>query len=189
MTAPSPPSDMTRAERKAFRSIMKRLTERAIDPITRASLAEQLVRLESRLPGLREAEKAASPDKKLAANRALTAATTEARRLSEALFRGAARVRTEAEPTSEGAAEAAWRGWYWRGVGQHQALEAEHGPPTWAALLYPSKAEEEATKKLLAEFSPKSPPVAEWSKLRQSFGGRLGVEWLAPGASSESEGR
>ena len=177
MTIPAPPSDLNRAERKSFRTLAKRLVDRGVDPIARATLLAEAVRLEARLIGLREAEKHAENGAKIPAARAVNTATTELRRITVELFRGAARV-DAVVPIEIAAAESAneadeawrrrlhWGDWTFT----HDELEARFGKPSWPALLYRTEAESVGVKRLLDAHRPRCIPPHELDDLYRQIG-------------------
>lgn len=184
MTLPAPPSDLNRSERKAFRNLAQRLAERGIDPIARATLIAETVRLEARLLTLRDTEKEAETGSKLAAARAVTTATSELRRINADLFRGAEKPKLiVSQDDDEPEADRAWRAKIWRGdrSRSHDDLTRAYGSPSWAALLHPTHAEWTAWQALVDEFSDRQRiPQSRISQLRNEMGGALGPEHFAP---------
>lgn len=178
MTQIEPPSDLSRAERKAFRAMLKRLVERGIDPVSRVGLVEDFVRLDARLADLRAAEKKADSGSTLATSRAVNVATAERRRLHDAIFRGAKKPVPKPTPIEEAAAaghneaDEAWRARYYRGDRSmsHEALEARYGAPSWAALLYRTAAEQIGINRLLDKHRPRSIPSQELAALYAEIG-------------------
>lgn len=177
MGLPTPPRDLNRAERNAFRTLAQRLAERGIDPIARATLIAEAVRLEARLVDLREAEKRAKNAAKMPAARAVNTATTELRRITVELFRGAAKV--DAVVPIEVAAEAisneadeAWRRYFHSRDRRlsHDEIEARFGQPSWGALLYRTAAEEIGVKRLLDKYRPRPIPSQALNDLYREIG-------------------
>ncbi|ESY88041.1 hypothetical protein X739_05905 [Mesorhizobium sp. LNHC220B00] len=99
-----PPSDLSRSERKAFRTLVRRLVERGIDPISRAGLIGDFIHLDARRADLRASEKRAKNESEAAATRALNVATAEKRRLHVELFRGAQKPKPVKTPIEKAAA-------------------------------------------------------------------------------------
>jgi hypothetical protein len=150
MTAIAPPADLSRAERKAFRNLVKRLEDRGIDPLARVGLIEDFVRIEARLCDLRKGEKASHS---LAASRAVNVATAERRRLHEAIFRGAKKPAAKVAPEElEDEGAEAWRAYFHHADRSLTAaqLERRYGPPGWGPLLHATAAEEAREARLLA---------------------------------------
>ncbi|HEV2901531.1 MAG TPA: hypothetical protein VGX71_27565 [Pseudaminobacter sp.] len=177
MTMPAPPNDLNRGERKAFRKMTQTVAERGIDPVARASLIAELVRLEGRLSGLREAEKQAQNGDKIKLTRAVNVATAEHRRLHADLFRGAAKVEAivpldVAVAASVNEADEAWRARLWHGDHRlsHEELEARYGRPSWDALLYRTAAEAIGINRLLDKHRPRSIPGNELQELYAEIG-------------------
>jgi hypothetical protein len=178
MTQIEPPSDLSRAERKAFRNLVKRLVERGIDPVSRAGLVEDFVRLEGRLADLRAAEKQSDSGSTLATSRAVNVATAERRRLHDAIFRGAKKPDPKPTPIEQAAAaganvaDEAWRARLWRGDHRlsYEELEARYGRPSWGALLYRTAAEEIGINRLLEKHRPSCIPGQELAELYAEIG-------------------
>ncbi|MBZ9603956.1 hypothetical protein [Phyllobacterium chamaecytisi] len=179
MTLPEPPNDLSRGERKIFRTMVKRLVERGIDPVSRAGLVEDYARTEERLKHLRTSEKQADSASKMAVTRAVNVATAERRRLHDAMFRGAGKpapmpvAQQAAQERSE--ADEAWRDRHWQRVPNplsQEELGRRYGRPRMAALLYRSIEEEIGTKRILKKYGHKI-PSSEWDALRAQCGGRL----------------
>ena len=177
MTLPSPPSDLNRIERKAFRKMAQTVADRGIDPIARASLIAQAVRIEARIPFLQEAEKQAENGQKMAAMRAHNTAMVELRRLNVEIFRGAAKVDAVvplevAAAASANEADDAWRRYFHGGdrTFTHEQLEARYGKPSWYALLYRTEAESVGIKRLLDQYRPRPIPDSALSDLYREIG-------------------
>eukprot|EP01035_Chromulina_nebulosa_P012743 gene12743-16984_t len=192
MTLPEPSNDLSRSERKAFRTMVQRLAKLDVDVISRASLIEEFCRLETRLGDLRKAEKAAENGSKMAVSRALNVATAERRRLHEAIHKGVstrpktrderstAAIETATTDVETNDGDEAWRRHFWPEVyglprnsrtmaeldAESARLEALYGPPGWGPLLYASAAEEVGVSAILREYAPRSPPSSAWEELR-----------------------
>lgn len=190
MTHPEPASDLSRTEKKSFRKMVKTLVDRGIDPETRAGLIDEYVRIESRLADLRATEKQSETGSKMAASRAVNVATAERRRLHDAIFKGAAKVkRTVAAAARDAASETdpdeaveAWRAYHWkidRRTGASE-LEARYGRCPINAILYASRAEELATKEALKASSRRNLNASQLADIRSHCGHRLAHELRAP---------
>lgn len=160
MTQISPPGDLNRQERKAFKILAQRLVDRGVDPIARAGLIAEVVRMEARLAYLRDAEKSAENASKMPATRALNVAVAEHRRLTVELYRGAARqpvavvsLEIEAAETVNTADEA-WRAYFWGKdrTFTHEQLERRYGSPGWGPLLYRTAEEQISWKRIAKEY-------------------------------------
>jgi hypothetical protein len=193
MTQIEPPADLSRAERKAFRNLAKRLVVRGIDPVSRVGLVEDFVRLEGRLADLRAAEKQSDSGSTLATSRAVNMATAERRRLHDAIFRGAKKPDSKPTPIEQAAAAGAneadetWRAHY-AGKGLRSngdavmqarvdawmregfAIRERYGDPSWGALLYRTAAEEIGVSRLVEKYRPRSIPGNELQELYAEIG-------------------
>jgi hypothetical protein len=179
------------------------VAERGIDPVARASIIAELVRLDARLAGLREAENQAENGDKIKLTRAVNVAGAEYRRLHADLFRGAAKVEAVvpievAVAASLNEADEAWRAHYRAGKGlrshgdaamqarvdawmrEGEAIRKRYGGPSWAALLYRTAAEEIGINRLLKKHRPRSVPSQELASLYAEIG------LPAPGPSGAS---
>ncbi|UVC12844.1 hypothetical protein [Mesorhizobium onobrychidis] len=168
---------MNRAERRAYRTLAQRLVDRGIDPIARATLIAEAVRLEARLLGLREAEKHVENTAKIPAARAVNTATTELRRITVELFRGAARVDAVvpievAAALSTNDVDEAWRRHIHWGdkTFTPEELEARHGRPSWSAMLYRTEAEAIGINRLLDKYRPRCIPGTDLDNLYREIG-------------------
>ncbi|ESZ68171.1 hypothetical protein X727_23105 [Mesorhizobium sp. L103C119B0] len=177
MTLPTPPSDLNRTERKVYRTLAQRLVDRGVDPIARATLLAEAVRLEARLHGLREAEKQTENSARMAAARAVNTATTELRRITVELFRGAAKVDAVvpievAAAASANDADDAWRRhMHWGDkTFTHDQLEARFGRPSWSAMLYRTEAECVGVNRLLDKYRPRCIPGTDLDELYREIG-------------------
>lgn len=195
MDLPNPPSDLSRTEKKSFKKIVKTLENKGIDPSTRTGLVEEYVRLETRLNDLRNSEKEAENTSKMAVIRALNVATSERRRLHDAIFRGAtdakpafeAEVKAlEVEAGSDEAAEA-WRRYYWWKDSPYTSdeLEAKYGRCPMKAMLYASQAEELAMQTAL-KSTPRAKVLTEAQRadVRAYCGHPLACELRSPAYAS-----
>lgn len=177
MTLPAPPGDLNRQERKAYRKLAQTVADRGIDPIARASLIAQAVRIEARVPFLQAAEREAENGQKMAAMRAHNTAMVELRRLNVEIFRGAAKVDAVvpievAAALSTNEADEAWRRRLHWGDNTltHDVLEAKFGRPSWSALLYRTEAEAIGINRLLDKYRPKCIPGTELDSLYRELG-------------------
>lgn len=190
MTLPEPPSDLSRSEKKAFRNLVKTLADRGVDPIARAGLVAEYVRMSSRLAQLRAAEKQVETGSKLAASRAVNVATMESRRLHEAIFKGAkkpvktitATVIDAQEDEERDERTEAWRDFLHRNVRtmSREQMERKFGRPGMRAILYASHEEEMGTRAILKAHGRRVVPKEAWDELRQACGGKLTWEARAP---------
>lgn len=193
------PAGLSKPERKAFRKVAQNLARQGVEPSTRAMLIEELVRLESRLEGLRTAEKQAENASKIAASRALNVATAERRRLHDAVFKGARVLSTEqaaagqAGAQGESEADAAWRGFF-RSERDRQlppepaaraamerelkeqeaAVTARFGEASWSALLYATHAEAVEAERIIEARARRQP--AEPRAMREEAMGAPAAE-------------
>ncbi|RWA93627.1 MAG: hypothetical protein E5V95_11655 [Mesorhizobium sp.] len=153
------------------------VADRGIDPVARASLIAQAVRIEARIPFLREAENQVENGQKMAAMRAHNTAMVELRRLNVEIFRGAARVDAVvplaiAAAANTNDADEAWRRhihWGDRTLTRDQ-LEAKFGRPSWAAMLYRTEAEAIGINRLLDKHRPRCIPSPELDELYREIG-------------------
>jgi hypothetical protein len=195
MDLPNPPSDLSRTEKKSFKKIVKTLVNKGVDPSTRIGLVEEYVRLETRLNDLRTSEKEAENTSKMAVIRALNVATSERRRLHDAIFRGA----TDAKPAFEAEVKAleleagpdeaaeAWRRYRWWKDSQftRDELEAKFGLCPLKALLYASQAEELAVGAALkATPRAKALTADQIADIRAYCGHPLASELRSPAYAS-----
>jgi hypothetical protein len=172
--------------------MVKTLAARGIDPVARAGLVDEYVRMQSRLADLRKAEKVAETGSKMPASRAVNVATAERRRLHDAIFRGAKQpTRTVTATVRAAAADAtdeedvktkAWRDYFHRDfrTTSRDQIEATHGPCPLVAILYSSHEEEVGTKAILKAHGRRHVPKEAWDELRQACGGKLSWEARAP---------
>lgn len=160
------PDGLTREQRNAFRRIARHLEARGIDPETRRELLADYVLLEARIAALRIAEGEGSG---IATTRAINTATAERRRLYGALFAGARRIEP-AQPAAavapaaaldrRAAADAAWRECLHGGCldsmtreagrARMAEIEAQHGLPSWGALMYATPEAEVEAERIIA---------------------------------------
>ena len=160
--------DLSPAERRAYRRLMRTLTARGIDPAARENLLLDYVQTAARLTAMRAEESAAEGKHRTQIGRTINALTAERRRLHSALFQGASKIapptaaNSERVPNlpeeSEAEADAAWREHFHRpppGRTEEQidAKEAElmkkFGHWRWQALTCASHAEEVEEERLI----------------------------------------
>lgn len=200
MTMIKPPTDLSASERKAFKKHAQVLEKAGISPSLRADLIADFVRSETRLKMLREAEKQSENASKLAANRAVTTASAERRRLHDLLYRGASLApRTQKEKVARAIAAApgsidtdekheAWRDVIWwraRGLpepaeGAWEATRRKYGEPGLTPLIYWCIEEETAWKRG-AQASNGRPSRETIEAMRAQIpGGKFAHEHRAP---------
>lgn len=183
MKKPECPSRLrSKSLRSRWTRVVNDLIRHSLDPVSRAELIADFVELDERMAVLRRDGKGGTVATRLANTRALNVATAERRRLHQRLFAGGKRpeatplpldeVVTQIASTDGYVADEAWRAHFRAGKGLRansgdrtmaarssawqragDGIEARHGAPSWAALLYETaEAQAEAEAVLDAEY-------------------------------------
>lgn len=151
----TPPRFKSKRDRERWSRVCEDLIAHGLDPRSRTELIADFIDAEQQIAALRPTAQG-SADVRLAQARALTNAKAERRRLHQRLFAGGKRVDEPLPPIETAIAEIvvapaseadeAWRDRFWdeakrpkRRLPLEEAeLEQRYGPPSWAALLYPT---------------------------------------------------
>lgn len=169
MKLPKPPADLTASQRKQFRKMLKTLVERGIDPLARASLVSDFVRLEDRILNLQAAENEAESAQKMPVSRAVNVAVSERRRLHDAIFKGARKIDPQdtasVQTEEESEADRHWRAWFWkrpRPAGfTHDELQTRFGRPRMGVMIWPTWDAEQDWKAMAKASGSLGPPKAQ----------------------------